>query len=135
MLNIIGKKNWYFLISLLVIIPGIIALSLWGLNLSIDFTGGTNLTLLFPKPVTQQTVTNVQNVFVANKLEVVSIQPSGQRLIIRTKAINEKQDAAFLDSLKQHVGDVKQDEFFDYSNKERNSGVKLTLLYYAFRKK
>lgn len=111
MLNIIGKKNWYFLISLLVIIPGAIALFLWGLNLSIDFTGGTNLTLLFPKPVTQQTVTNVQNVFTTNNLEVVSIQPSGQRLLIRTKAMNEKQDAALLDSLNKRVGNVKQDEF------------------------
>ena len=30
--------------------------------------------------------------------------------------------------------DVKQDGFFGFSNKERNSGMKLSLVYYAFRK-
>lgn len=30
--------------------------------------------------------------------------------------------------------DVKQDEFFDFKNKEKNSGIKLSLIYYAFRK-
>jgi len=41
MLDIIGKKYIFFLISLLVIIPGLISLGLWGLNLSQDFTGGS----------------------------------------------------------------------------------------------
>lgn len=111
MLNIIGKKNWYFLISLLVIIPGIVALGLWGLNLSIDFTGGTRLTFLFPKPVTQQTVTTVKNVFVKEQLEVVTIQPSGNRVILRTKTLNEKQDAKVLDVLHKQLGDLKQEEY------------------------
>src|SRR5262249_42737468 len=106
MLNIIGKKNWYFLISLLVIIPGIVALALWGLNLSIDFTDGTNLTLLFPKPVTQQTLTTVQNVFVKQNLEVITAQPSGNRLLVRTKTMNEKQDTALLAALQKQVKNV-----------------------------
>ncbi len=44
-MNIIRHKNWYFALSLLVIIPGLISLFLWGLNLSIDFTGGSKITL------------------------------------------------------------------------------------------
>nr|MBP9719454.1 protein translocase subunit SecF [Candidatus Levybacteria bacterium] len=43
MTDIVGKKGIYFAISLIVMIPGIIALFLWGLQLSIDFTGGTRL--------------------------------------------------------------------------------------------
>jgi len=35
MLNIVGKRKWYYAISLLVIIPGIISLLLYGLRLSI----------------------------------------------------------------------------------------------------
>ena len=42
-MDIIGKKKWYFLISLLVILPGVISLVLFGLRLSIDFTGGSLL--------------------------------------------------------------------------------------------
>lgn len=47
MIDIVGKRYWYFLVSLVAIIPGIIALSLWGLPLAIDFTGGSLLEVRF----------------------------------------------------------------------------------------
>jgi preprotein translocase subunit SecF len=47
MLDIVGKRYWYFGFSLLVIIPGLIALILWGLPLGIDFTGGSLLEVRF----------------------------------------------------------------------------------------
>lgn len=111
MLNIISKKNWYFLISLLVIIPGIFSLFTWGLRLSIDFSGGTRLTLLFPEPVNQKTIDNVKNIFSSEKIEVATIQPSGSSLIIRTKPLTEKQDAVLLDKIKSKAGSFKQEEF------------------------
>ena len=43
MLNLVGRRYWYFGFSLLVMIPGIIALGMWGLPLAIDFTGGSKL--------------------------------------------------------------------------------------------
>jgi preprotein translocase subunit SecF len=41
--NIIGRRNFYFLFSALVIVPGTIALLVWGLRLGIDFAGGSLL--------------------------------------------------------------------------------------------
>ncbi|MBU4098953.1 protein translocase subunit SecF [Patescibacteria group bacterium] len=111
MLNIIGKKNLYFIISLLVIMPGIISIFLWGLRLSIDFTGGSRIILLFDKKVNQQTENRVKDSFKEEKIEIVTIQPSDKSLIIRTKPINEKQDANLLKRLKSKVGSVKQEEF------------------------
>jgi preprotein translocase subunit SecF len=46
-MNIIGKRYWFFGLSLLIIIPGMIALALGGLKPSIDFTGGTILEIRF----------------------------------------------------------------------------------------
>jgi len=46
-MNIIKHRYLYFAISLLVIVPGIIALIVWGLPLSIDFTGGSVLEVTF----------------------------------------------------------------------------------------
>lgn len=111
MLDIIGKKNWYFLISLLIIIPGIISMFVWGLRLSIDFTGGSRIILLFDKTVNQQTQNSVKNTFKEEKIEIVTVQTSDKRLIIRTKPINEKQDANLLKKLSSKVGSLKQDEF------------------------
>jgi preprotein translocase subunit SecF len=41
MLDLVGKRYLFFLISLIIIIPGVISLALFGLQLGIDFTGGT----------------------------------------------------------------------------------------------
>lgn len=111
MLNIIGHRNWYFLFSLLIIIPGIISMFLWGLPVSIDFTGGSRITLLFPQAVNQQTIDNVKNVFTKDKIEVVTVQSSGNIMILRTKLINEKEDANVLSKLKSNIGTFKQEEY------------------------
>jgi preprotein translocase subunit SecF len=39
-MNIVGRRYLYFGISLLLILPGLMGLALWGLPLAIDFTGG-----------------------------------------------------------------------------------------------
>ena len=41
MYDIVGKRYLFFLISLLVILPGLISLIVFGLRVGIDFTGGT----------------------------------------------------------------------------------------------
>jgi preprotein translocase subunit SecF len=45
----LGKRYWFFALSLLIIIPGIILLVIDGFPLSIDFKGGTLLELKFPE--------------------------------------------------------------------------------------
>ena len=49
-MNFSERRPWFFLISLLVILPGIVFLILApGLNPGIDFTGGSSLTIQFPE--------------------------------------------------------------------------------------
>lgn len=110
-MNIIDKKNWYFGISLLFLIPGIIALSLWGLNRSIDFTGGSRLTLSFKENVKEKTIESVKNVLTNQKIEVASIEKSNKLIFVRTAPINQNQDNKFINSLAKEFKDVKQQEF------------------------
>jgi len=59
MFNIVEKRYWYFLLSALIIVPGLVAMVYTAmtteqhtpLRLSIDFTGGTLWELRFEKPV------------------------------------------------------------------------------------
>jgi len=53
MINIVGKRKWLFLISAVVIIPGIISLIIFGLDPGVDFSSGTSMTLRFDTPVEQ----------------------------------------------------------------------------------
>ena len=56
MINIIGKRYWFFLISAIIIIPGIISLIVFGLKTSNDFQSGTAMTLRFDPVVEESTL-------------------------------------------------------------------------------
>ena len=56
-----GKRKWFFLISLLVILPGMVFLAppIDGLKAGLDFTGGSSITMLFSESVDQEDVRTV----------------------------------------------------------------------------
>jgi preprotein translocase subunit SecF len=51
MIDFVGKKHWFFLISAILIISGIISLAVFGLKWGVDFSSGTAITLQFEKEV------------------------------------------------------------------------------------
>ena len=53
MLDFVRQRKWFFLLSGLFIIAGIIALSISGLKLGIEFSSGTTMTMLFENHVAQ----------------------------------------------------------------------------------
>jgi len=53
MIDFVGKKRWFSLISGILIIAGIISLAVFGLKPGIDFAGGTSMTFRFSPPVEQ----------------------------------------------------------------------------------
>ena len=99
MLDIVGKRGWYFLFSALLIIPGLISLVLppggWstldsGLNPGIDFTSGSVLDITFSRPVNQGEIQ--QRMDVLGHPEAL-IQRTGSRsALIRTKVLAEATD-------------------------------------------
>ena len=56
MFDFVGKRYWFFLLSALVIIPGIISLATFGLKTGIDFNAGTSMTLHFSTAVDETQV-------------------------------------------------------------------------------
>lgn len=110
-MNILSKKYLYLIFSLIIIIPGIISLMLYGLNLSIEFTGGSRLTLVFPKNVSNSEVTAIRNVFSENNIKVQTLERSNKSLFIRTAPIDQKQDVKILDQIKSKIGDFKQSAY------------------------
>jgi preprotein translocase subunit SecF len=53
LLDFVSKRKWFFLLSGLFIIAGIIAMAVSGLNLGLEFKSGTTMTLLFKNNVAQ----------------------------------------------------------------------------------
>jgi Preprotein translocase subunit SecF len=80
-LDIVSRRNWFFLVSLIIIIPGIFFMATRGFLLGIDFAGGTEFTLTFTdKPSLQQ----VQAAVVAENIDGTAIPAAGD-YIIRAK--------------------------------------------------
>lgn len=110
-MNIIERKNWYFGLSLLVLIPGIIAIFLWGLNLSIDFTGGSRLTLAFKDNVIKNNIDLVDKILKAQHIKIASIEKSNKLIFVRTAPIDSTQNSKLISTLSKELRDVKQQEF------------------------
>lgn len=88
-MNIIKHRYLYFAISLLVIVPGLIALIIWGLPLAIDFTGGSVLEVQFASgsvPTTEQVIA-LYNKAGVEDVQVQTVGTDG--LIIRSKDMDE----------------------------------------------
>jgi preprotein translocase subunit SecF len=99
MLNIVAKRYWFFGISLLVIIPGVIAIILWGLPLAIDFTGGSLLEVRFESGVPPQPAEIVQ-LYEENQIGDASVQTVGTNGIsIRSKAISDETAAKLVEEM------------------------------------
>lgn len=106
MVDIIGKRYWFFLISGLVIVPGLISLLLFGLKPSIDFTGGTLWEMTkFAQPVDAAVV---REVFAQNGVADIAVQTSEkgneQGVLIRSKHIDSQTKAAIEAGLKARLG-------------------------------
>ena len=88
MWNIVSKRYWYFALSLLIIVPGLITLFVFGLPLAIDFTGGSLLSLRFegtaPLPVT---IKAIFAEFGFDDSQVQSVENNG--IQIRSKAMDD----------------------------------------------
>jgi preprotein translocase subunit SecF len=108
-IDIIGKRKWYFLISALVILPGIAAmvysLITYGtpLRLSVDFTSGTIIELQFQKPVPPA---EVRAVYLEHGYADTAVQSvgDGSTVLIRSKQLDDATKQAIEAELQQKLG-------------------------------
>jgi preprotein translocase subunit SecF len=97
MIDLVGKRNWFFLISAIVIIPGIISLAVFGLKPGVDFSSGTAITLHFDKAVelaqVRQQLTNLG-------YDQAVVQPAGEGdFFVRLPEMSTEQTTKLKDSL------------------------------------
>lgn len=96
MINFYRFKYLYLAVSSFVILAGLISILTFGFRLSIDFVGGTNLDYELTKDIQ---VNKARTIFEKNDAEVLRIGIKNQILSVRTKAINEKKEAAIKSDL------------------------------------
>lgn len=122
MFRLVEKRRWFFLLSALIIIPGLIAmiysLATTGLpfKLAIDFTGGSIWELSFPQAVQPA---DVRTLFVETGPTVgadfsdtlVTTLGGGTSVQVRLKSIDETQRLQLMAAMKEKYGDVVEQQF------------------------
>jgi preprotein translocase subunit SecF len=104
--NIIGNRRWGYLFSALVIIPGIIALIVWGLDLGIDFTGGTLMDLRLGRDASVGEIRDVLASFGHEEAIIQKTPDQPRQVLIRTASLNEPTVARIQAALAQRFGGV-----------------------------
>jgi preprotein translocase subunit SecF len=111
MINFVKHKNTFFLISGILILPGLISLIVHGLKLGIDFTGGTLIEVQGEK-LSIDKKNEIKELISKQNVEVSSIQETGNRtFVIRTKTINQATNEKIINELKSKYGKVEEKRF------------------------
>ncbi|HEX2989814.1 MAG TPA: protein translocase subunit SecF [Anaerolineales bacterium] len=105
-MNILGKRYFFFALSLLIIIPGLVLLFARGVPLSVDFTGGSLLELSFsdsaPEPA--------EILAVYDEAEIADVQvqtTDADTYIIRSEFLDNDQRDVILSALTEEIGAVE----------------------------
>lgn len=105
MFEIIKRRYWYFALSLLIIVPGLIALAVWGFPLSIDFTGGTSLEVQFANTTRPVDLADVRQVYAAQGIENPVVQTSGTDIVLgRSRDLTQAEQQAIIGGLEELYG-------------------------------
>ncbi|HEV2140426.1 MAG TPA: protein translocase subunit SecF [Candidatus Dormibacteraeota bacterium] len=123
--NLIGRRNLFFAISLIVIIPGIV--SMWHNHflLGIDFAGGTELTVNFAGHPSIAQVTNAVN---AQTLNGSVIQTAGGGYLIRYPVLNATQTTNVQNDLQNRLGAMTVQQILSVGGIIAGETIELSLL-------
>ncbi|MBE7549933.1 MAG: protein translocase subunit SecD [Anaerolineales bacterium] len=123
LLDIVGKRKWYYILSLVFIIPGLIGMIFsqieYGtpLKLGIDFTSGSLMELQFEQPVQPAQVQQIFANFSYNGLDfkdtaVTTANQLGQEtILIRSKFLEEEPKSLLEEQLQSELGNFKELRF------------------------
>jgi len=122
MLRLMRYPHLYFIISALFLIPGIFSLVRWGLQPSIDFTGGSILETKIEShqqpqpqagpPLAEATSHQLEEIIENENVDLSSIQTSGDNtFILRMKEINEEKKNQILAKIKEEIGETEELRF------------------------
>jgi preprotein translocase subunit SecF len=97
-MDIVGRRNLYFLFSLAIILPGIISMAIFGFRLGIDFAGGDQYNLAFTQPVQAAVVQKEMDTF---NVEATVQQAGPNGVLVTTKPLSSAQETTIRADLAQ----------------------------------
>lgn len=111
-MNIIKHKHWYFILSGILIVPGLFFLFFSGLKQAIDFTGGSVGEYQVIGARNQIAIDEIKKAVEDKNVEVHSVRAlGGNTFTVRTNALNQEEHVKLLNKLKSKFKNVKEKSF------------------------
>lgn len=100
----IEKRKIFYILSILIILPGLVSLCTKGLNTGIDFKGGS---IIQVKITEKASIADVRSTLQEMKLEKAEVTRSGNEFFIRTNELDQQQTQAVMKDLKAKFNSVE----------------------------
>ncbi len=123
-IDFVGRRNWYFAFSLLIIIPGIFFMATSGFKLGIDFAGGTEFTVNFPSQPSQA---QVESAVASENAGGTVISTGGGGYIIRTLPLTPALQKGFETDLTNKVGPYELQQVLEVGGTIAGETIRLAL--------
>ena len=114
MIDFVGKRKWYFLVSGIIILIGVIFLLSAGLQRGIEFTGGTMVTVSFEQAVTQEELREELAVL-GHDDAIIQWSDDAQAFVIRTTELSEEDVVVMQNALTEAFGTLTIVEIYAIS--------------------
>ncbi|OGO21963.1 MAG: protein-export membrane protein SecF [Chloroflexi bacterium RBG_16_51_9] len=125
MFDIIGKRFWYFSISGIIILAGIISLFVFGLQPGIEFKSGSEISIEFDNPVEKQQVTQALSEL---GYDDVVVRQAGADYILSLPEINDADKAALRTGMVARLGEFRDGGFEKVSAKAAAGTTRNTVI-------
>jgi preprotein translocase subunit SecF len=124
-IDFVSRRNWYFLFSLLIIIPGIYFMAVKGFALGIDFAGGTEFTVTFANQPTQAQVEGAVN---GENVGGSVISTGSGGYIIRTAPLVPSAQKTFEDHIRTKLGPYTLQQVLEVGGTIAGETIQLAVL-------
>lgn len=110
MYNIVRTRYVWFTVSALLVITSIVYISIGGLKLGIDFTGGALMKIKFDSNESI-TTTTIQDAVGTLELGEVRVQPTEDQFVLKLRDISNDERQSILTRLSEEIGPVQEQSF------------------------
>lgn len=108
-MKLLNYYRYFFILSLVILVAGIVSLAVFGLKLGIDFKGGTVTELSFSQPAN---IDSIKQVLADQQISNAQVQMAGSNgVIIKTGDQSKENHEKLLAELKNKFGEFDQKRF------------------------
>ncbi len=114
MIDFVGRRKWFFLISGVIILVGVIFLSTAGIKRGVEFTGGTMMTVKFEQEVAQDDL-RAAMAGLGYDDAIIQWSDDAGAFIIRTKELREEDQSVIQETLTEEFGSLTVTDIYAVS--------------------